>query len=475
MERSPANRKKWILRLIPVLAAAALIAAALLLIGGAGLSDRYDKETEILSGYDPSAGAALTMESDGTLTVRLTRPDIYWYGQRYGILDQVHRRLEEAEAEAMGFRIADGRLTVYARCRTVGLPLSYRAACAVSWQDGALVLTPEKVWIGRNLSLPKSRWPDLFEEPLRLSLDSMDASVTDAATEGDALVLRLEGIRSSLSGQLVSDDGMLEALRVFGGLDTDNEIVAFYLSLDGDAVPMEDARALCLAGEDAYASLTELLAYSLPESVPSVWESRGDFLRRTLGRPLSERAARSRGELDSWIDAEQLRYEKLLTSVREMYKSGALAIGRNGFVTVNGQQPLDPGSLTTLSVTATDCRFVLLYSPNAPRELCIGDMPVIDALARTEKDVMADRLVSGGVYDLGVALTSEGGVPLLLSRKADGTIVLREIGQDLYVSLLVERGIPVLDMDTLPGDTAEYARPAGEGYSGAVILAPVRD
>ena len=186
MERSPANRKKWILHLILALAAMMLIAAVLLLLGGAGLSDRYDVEAEILSGYDPSAGAALTMEPDGTLTVRMTRPDIYWYGQRYGVLDEVYRKLEAADAAAMGFRIADGRLTVYARCRTVGLPLSYRAVCAVGWEDGALVLAPEKVWLGRRISLPKSRWPDLFEEPLRLSLDSLGASVTDVRTDPPA-------------------------------------------------------------------------------------------------------------------------------------------------------------------------------------------------------------------------------------------------------------------------------------------------
>ena len=470
MERSPAKRKKWILLLI-LPAALAIIAAVLLLAGGSGLSDRYDVEADILSGYDPSAGAGLVMEADGTLTVRLNRADIYWYAQRYGILDEVHARLEEAGAAAMGFRIADGRLTVYARCRTFGLPLSYRAVCAAGWENGVLVLSPEKVWMGRGIFLPASRWPELFEVPLRLSLDSLEASVIDVLTEGDSLVLRLEGIRSVLSGQLVSDAGMLEALRIFGGLDTDNPVVAFLLGQEGGSVPMEEARLLCLAGDDAPGTLSELLAYSLPASVPSVWESRGEFLRRAWGRPLSESAGRRRAELDSWIDAEQLRYEKLLTSVREMYKSGALIIGQSGFVSAAGEQPLDPGSLTSLSVTATDCRIVLLYSESGSPELCTADMPVIDAAARTGDAAGEDALIPGAVYDLGVVLTSEGGTPLLLSRRADGTFVLREIGEDMYVDLLVARGIPVLNADLLPGGT-EYPRPAGEGYAGAVILAP---
>ena len=73
-------------------------------------------------------------------------------------------------------------------------------------------------------------------------------------------------------------------------------------------------------------------------------------------------------------------------------------------------------------------------------------------------------------YDLGVALPSESGVPLLLYRRADDTFVLREIGEERFVSLLVERETPVLDTDLLAPPSGTIERNAGEGWSGAVIL-----
>ena len=181
MERSGARGKKWILWLALLLTLAALVIAMLLVLGGAGLSARYDVAEQVTAGYDPSSGAVLTMESDGTLTVRLTREDIYWYARRYGVLDAVQEKLSDGGASSMGFRLADSRLTVYTRCRTLGLlPLSYRAECGVSWDGSALVLNPERVWLGQRIPLPESRWPDLYETPLRLSLEGVTPTVIDA-------------------------------------------------------------------------------------------------------------------------------------------------------------------------------------------------------------------------------------------------------------------------------------------------------
>ena len=65
MDRSGAPGKKWILWLGLLLAGAALGITALLLLGGSGLSARYDVAEDVTALYDPSAGAATTMEDDG--------------------------------------------------------------------------------------------------------------------------------------------------------------------------------------------------------------------------------------------------------------------------------------------------------------------------------------------------------------------------------------------------------------------------
>ena len=469
MERTAAGQKKWIWWLCAVPVLAVLGITVLLLVGGSGLSARYDDISEVLAGYDPSAGAALTLESDGTLTVRLTREDIYWYATRYGILDAVEEKLSACDAPAMGFRVSDSRLTVYARCRSMGLlPLSYRAECAAAWEDGALVLQPEQVWLGQRIQLSRSRWPELFETELRLSLERATSTVFDAYLEGDALVLRLEGLRSRSLGQLVLDRSLMEAMELFSRPEADETVLDWLASLPTDKLPMDQVRELCLSGEDPAGAVTELLACCTSESVPSVWESMDDFVRRIWGRKLSEAAALRREVLETYLSGRQSRYEKLLSAVREMYKSGSLIICETGFE--NAGKALDPGAITSLPVTATDCRVVFLYAADHPERICAADMPCGDDVVRSGKDVLADALLPGTAYDLGVVLTSEGGKPLLLHGRADGSFAMREIGEAMYVNILVERATPVVNMDELMNPARELARPSGEGWSGAVIL-----
>ena len=72
--------------------------------------------------------------------------------------------------------------------------------------------------------------------------------------------------------------------------------------------------------------------------------------------------------------------------------------------------------------------------------------------------------------DLGVVPTTEGGVPVLLHRRADGTLVFRELTEADYVAVLVTHSIPRMEMTELPEPAGEYVRSAGEGWSGAVLL-----
>ena len=69
-----------------------------------------------------------------------------------------------------------------------------------------------------------------------------------------------------------------------------------------------------------------------------------------------------------------------------------------------------------------------------------------------------------------MVLTSEGNVPLLLHRNRDGSFILRVLSDADYVSVLVEREIPLLCADDLPPAAASWRRPSGEGWNGALIL-----
>ncbi len=71
--------------------------------------------------------------------------------------------------------------------------------------------------------------------------------------------------------------------------------------------------------------------------------------------------------------------------------------------------------------------------------------------------------------------------PTMFGHEISG--IVREVGEKWkdqfkvgqHVGLLVERGIPILDTDSLPQNMTAYSRLAGEGYSGAVVLAPAKN
>ena len=156
--------------------------------------------------------------------------------------------------------------------------------------------------------------------------------------------------------------------------------------------------------------------------------------------------------------------------MREAYKGGALAIGATDFISVSTGEPVTAGGLTALSATDTDSRIVFLYTLRGSRDICLSDMPDLATVPRSGKKVDESRLNLAAAYDLGVVLTSEGDVPLLLHRHRDGSFILRVLSDTDYVSVLVERGIPVLCVDDLPPAAARYRRGAGDGWNGAQIL-----
>ena len=91
--------------------------------------------------------------------------------------------------------------------------------------------------------------------------------------------------------------------------------------------------------------------------------------------------------------------------------------------------------------------------------------PIIGLTTDFDQDRQAHYLYNSYVESIRKA----GGVPLLICRRADDTFVLRELDEAQFVSLLVERSNPVLDMATPPAPGKGIERPAGEGWSGNAL------
>lgn len=469
MPHSPFKGKKWIIAVLIVVCAIVLAGAALLILGGRGLSARYDDAAALLSEYDGSQTPARSVRDDGSVALRLTREDLYWYARRYGLLDDIRADLSRLGIDSAGFRLSDGKLTVYALYKTWGfLPLSYRASVALSWDNG-LVLQTEKLSFGNHLTIPRSRWPEVFSRPYVIPVLSVSPRVKDAYPEGDALILVHEGLASSLDGSLRPDAGLLHTMALYGVGCGDELVESFVRSRSDVEIPGREIRAL-LSADERENAFAELLSLCDRDSVRRLFENTDPLTADMLRDPLLREVENLVSEREAVLTAEQSKYEKLLSAVRESYKSGGLSVSETGFVSVSTGQPLDPASLTQLSATATDCRVVFLYGSLGGGEFCSRDMPFFSAVPRTGKKVMEGLLSPDTAYDLGVALPSESGVPLLLYRRADDTFVLREIGEERFVSLLVERETPVLDTDLLAPPSGTIERNAGEGWSGAVIL-----
>ena len=167
-------------------------------------------------------------------------------------------------------------------------------------------------------------------------------------------------------------------------------------------------------------------------------------------------AERIREDIDAFLSAEEGKYVKLLTSVRELYKSRALRIEQNGFYVISTNRQFDPFATTELSATATDARVVLLTSGSGAPEVSQADVPVLKNVERRGAKAL-DGLDPEHAYDVGVVLTTDGGVPALLYRRSGGEIVVRELSAEQYVAILVSGGRPLINVDTLPAPAQELS------------------
>ena len=475
MDQPRSRVKKWIWIPVGLLAALLLLLGILYLVGNGGLSARYDDPRAIVAAYDPGAFDGAELHPDGTVTVRLTRDDLYWFANRYGLQNGVRDTLASNAITGGGLRLSNSRAIIYLRTRILGfLPVTCRTVMDVTLDpDGrALLLRTENVHLGRYLPLIEQTWPSLLRSELSVPLGIYADSIRSVRLDADALVLTLDGLQTAPEGALQPEARLLAAIRTFvpESERQADPALRFFTEEERESVPAGEVWALALAEDDPAAVLTGALAMCTDSSVSELINSLDPFLRDILVQYLLGPSREARHLWVETLRADQAQYERVLSSLREMYKSGSLRIDETGFLNAATGEPVHPGNLAELSATATDSRVVFLYSAAGSGELCTEDMPPVTDVPRTGRKVMRDLLDPDTTYDLGAVLTSEGGVPLLLHRRQDGTFILREITETLYVSLLVERSNPVLCVDELPAPAREFTRSAGEGWTGCVLL-----
>ena len=99
---------------------------------------------------------------------------------------------------------------------------------------------------------------------------------------------------------------------------------------------------------------------------------------------------------------------------------------------------------------------MLLTSGSGAPEVSQADMPVLKNVERRGAKAL-DGLDPEHAYDVGVVLTTDGGVPALLYRRSGGEIVVRELSAEQYVDILVSGSRPLINVDTLPAPAQEFS------------------
>lgn len=458
---------------------AAITAAVILRYVDGPPSSRFDDVEEILAEYQQEDLRGVSIAADGGLTVRLEKEDLYWYANDYGILSRFQEYISQLpsgwQVKKYGFHIEDGGLTIYVTARQGLFPVTFRADYAAVCQGTVMYLHPIEVSAGGYAELDEDRWPDMLpREGFVLDFAQMGISscLRSVRLEGSALVLEADGLSQAMSGQLLTDSSLLNALRAYGTGSVDAwGVLSWLMELGTEKVPMAEAQNLVLSSGGAAEALAELLACCTGGSRQQVLGGWDRFTLEFAAILVQESATARRAELERYIAAEQWKYEKLLTSVREMYKSGALCLEKRGFSTAATGAVFDPAALTgSLSLTSIDSRPVLLISSRGGAQgVRTTDMPPLGSIPRS-----GDKVVQGAdwdtVCDLGMLMTTENGVPALLYYRNDGVLVIRELPESLYTALLLDAGNPVVDVDTLWTPEERTVTPSAMGMSSYEIL-----
>ena len=476
MEETRPKKKRrlwWLLLPAAVLVLAAL--AVVFFLGNSGLSARYDNGDAIRAAYDESYFPAVELLPDGTGELRLGKEDLYWLGEKLGISQEIREKLsEDKDVTDAGFRLADGTLTVYlGRREWKILPLSYRGEMSVRLEDGALILHPEGVRLGARMNPPERRWPMLFQQDLRLDLSAggLAEEVTGIRLEGNTLVLSLRGITYPAEGLLLPDEDLAAAMELFGEASVFPPECRALVAGCEEALPAAVAQQFAADSGRAEETLSQVLALCEPDSVAALWKGRGTLVRNWEWKALIRDIEAVRSRAESFLSAEQSRYERLLFAVREMYRSGALGIDTMGFFNTVSREPVRADMLTNLPISPTDSRIVFLMAPEGSGELFLEDLPQVGTVKINDWfSLTKANILWSDVMDLGIVLTTESGVPVLLYRRGDGAMAIRELTEERFVDILVTQGIPRMDMNTLPAPGRVIERIPGEGWSRTVLL-----
>lgn len=362
----------------------------------------------------------------------------------------------------------DGMSDVYARVTLFGLlPVTLRAEADVTAQNSDIGVWIESLDIGTKFSVPI--------EKIGLS---RSVTLTPSAP--------VDGISVSADGYTVSYRFLQE--HFLSDLKGNAELLESYTRFCPEAAAIDETVRLwnenaSLSGSKLCSTvgsreeLTRVLALAVSSGTDNFLRTMSAFERDTLFPGAQEAiAGEKRRYLDETADAYRALSEEADTAVsfaddRRFYVADGSVMLRAR--RIRESTPVDIAAVMTdcSLLSPAESRYVLLYWTDAP-------VPPASTDGQTFKNLEAKDLRTSGMlllkakqhYAPALVTRFAGSLPCLLYRGADGELVLNELTEETYVSLMEDAGLLLLD-DLQTGSGSLYGAPAGcDGLPGYRII-----
>lgn len=403
---------------------------------------RYDDWEALAAGNREPFDYADFSPEEG-LTVRLDKADLYALLQEYAPPKQLLEQLPvyfgiRPELQKLGFRLdpEEVRISLRVKLGFLSFPLQLRGD--VEEAGAGLLLTPRTLYLGPLLHLSAEKLAELIHRPeltegYLISPEAYGAAGVTLRVGEDEVLLNLP------VPPMLPDLLDLSVMRISRGL-------ALYGVKD---LPSASAAALGPGFTEAFrAAIGDGSARSLLTSYLAVGEEGvAQVLEEyTAGVPAGYlpdpgEVAAQRAEALGQLAAGQRKYESALKALRELLRTGKLVPVTGGF-SLNDRS-LSLADLGWTGEEPADWRPVYLCSLRSVHPVEGTALPAADP----------EALPEGGapIADLGLVMTFPHGEAILLYRTAAKELVVIQLPEETFRTLMDSGRTPTLLTDEFPG------------------------
>lgn len=418
---------------------------------------------------------------DGSITIYLTENELYRIADEYEADALIRENLPDfLSIKAWSFQLRDGGLDLYADAQAFGfLPLPLHAGADAAFERGLVAATLKEVHLGKWLSIPMDKLRSLgLPESFDIELDQGGAhdKVQSLVFRADGVELTDRVLKSILPGIFQEAKPLAEAFGVYGiPLPDDSALMHMAADLTGSTADHGALFAALADASDPNGTLLALTAmYSSNLSMAMGRFSLLEPFEREYIMPMTEKEIEAEHvRITAQLADAQLRYETLLTAVREQYKAGGLTLDTESILdNATGQKlllaPLAPG----LALDDGACRVLLMHSMEPGHPVKTADMPLLADVPKT-----SDKATGGAYaqipYDLGILLRFPSGVHAVVHYESNGMLVINCIPPELYEQLLTDPRQPYVVSDHLPKPSMRFTMDAPSAQvNGFTLLIP---